>query len=94
MPVANIVDHRTNSYNVNVMAIFEDSYHDNVVKDATQFEVIDDIMYLGIKETTIEKAIMYATTYIKSRVTLYLYNVGEENYSDYDTIEDAIKNRV
>lgn len=88
MPIANIVDCRTNRYNINVMVVFEDSWHDNCIKDATQFNFVDNIDYLGIKETTVERAIKFANKRFTNEVTLYLYDVGECNYIDYSYIDN------
>ena len=87
MPICNIIDRRSNNYNSNIMAIFEDSWHDNGAKDGTHFEVDDQIIYLGIKSTNVENAIKYANQEFTSSVTLFLYDVGANNVSDYDTIE-------
>lgn len=93
MPVSNIIDRRTNIYNVEVMVIFEDSWHDNDIEGGTKFEQIDKVDYIGIELTTIETAIKYAAQeWPNHYVTLYLYDVGTENYIDYNTI--VIKNGI
>lgn len=56
-------------------------------------------MYLGIRNTTIEEPIQYATNHIKSQVTIYLYDIGLDNSYCYDNIDrlinhDHIKNQV
>jgi hypothetical protein len=89
MPISNIVDKRSNIFNVNIMAVFEDSWHYNCVENATQFDdSIDNITYIGIKQTTIEKAIKYASINWINPVTLYIYDIGTNNYCDYDHIDD------
>jgi hypothetical protein len=89
MPVSNIIDSRTNKYNVNCAVILEESNHDNSIEGATQFEYgdsEDEIMYLGIANTTIEEAIYYVNKNIKSQVTLYLYDIGLNNSYTHDHI--------
>ena len=92
MPVTNIIDNRTNKYDVNIMVIFEDSWHDNTIKGASQFnDSIDDIDYLGIKRTTIASALRYAQEHISSEVTLYIYDIGCNNHINYDYIDENNK---
>lgn len=49
MPIANIIDKRTNNKDVIVEAIFEPSAHDNCCEGATQFSP-DGLMDMGYKE--------------------------------------------
>ena len=88
MPICNIIDGRKNHYDVNVMAIIEDSWHDNVCPNATQFPTSDDIVdYLGIRNTTIENVIKYATQeWPMHPLTLFLYDSNSNNHVSYETI--------
>lgn len=92
MTVANIVDRRTNKYDVHVDVVFEPSFHDNHVPGATQFlKEEKSIVVAELVKTTIEYAIKYAEKW-NYAVTVYLYNydsnpLGElkhqsENYHD------------
>ena len=84
MPIANIIDRRTNKYNVDVLAIFEPSCHDNITQGATAFEYLKeedcDTHYDEIPATTISNAIEYAQKW-SYPMTLFLYDVG----SNFDT---------
>ena len=92
MPITNIVDKRTNKYNVDVMAIFEDSWHNDSSENTLQFNITNNgIEYIGIRKTTITRAIKYAEQHISSDVTLFIYDVGVENYVDYDYIDENNK---
>lgn len=92
MPIVNIVDERRNKYDVNVMAILEDAWHDNCIDGATYHnsDVGDEISYIGIQKTTIENIIKLANEkWGNIQLTLFLYDVGENNYFDYVTITKA-----
>jgi hypothetical protein len=91
MPVSNIVDRRTNSYNVNCMVVFEESWHDNSIDGSTQFnDEKEEIMCLYIKSTTVGKAIKYANLNYKLDITMFIYDLDEKECCDYDTIDDNL----
>jgi hypothetical protein len=79
MPVVNIVDHRTNKYNVEVDAVFEPAWHDNSIKGSTKFNKTKDKDFFieGTNKTTVEDAIDYINQRFKKiPVTMYLYDSG------------------
>ncbi len=88
MPICNIVDRRKNCYNINIVAVIEDSWHDNTCLDATQFSDTNDIVdYLCIKNTTIENVIKYvAQEWPNQSITLFLYDIDTNHIVDYETI--------
>ena len=96
MPLHNIIDKRSNRYNVNVMCIFEDAWHDNCKYDKKLPEE-DQLMYLGIANTTIASALGFvAQEYPQALVTMYLCDVdpNTNNAIDYKTImEDPVTPR-
>ena len=81
MPLANIVDHRSNKYCIKVDAVFEPSWHDNSIKDkhktTTQFPIpeTDEFHCEDLNKTTVVEAIEYANRW-EQPVTLYLYDYG------------------
>jgi len=90
MPVANIVDNRSNQYDVTVDVVLELSSHNNSIKGATQFSksknkfTIDDL-----NKTTIEDAINHVNQKFKNdAITLYLYDAGSSPAEDYEDIFD------
>ena len=86
MPICNIVDDRSNKYNVVCSVIFQHSCHDNRRSEATQFKEKDNILYLGIQETTIVDAIAYIKQdYPDPEITMFLYDPNL-NYYNYLTI--------
>jgi hypothetical protein len=89
MPIYNIIDKRTNNKNARVMAVLEDSHHDYTIKECNNLDITaaDAIMYLGIASTTIRDVIGWVTQqYPEDDLTLFLYDVGCDNYADYETI--------
>ena len=75
--ICNIVDRRTNSYDVNIDAIFEPSQHDNSVKGATQFTWGNETFtYDELSNTTIVRAIEFANEQWDCPVTLFIYDRG------------------
>ena len=75
--ITNIIDHRTNSYNVRVDVVFEPSQHDNSIEGATQFFWGQDIFsYDDLCNTTIVEAIEYARKW-DCPVTMFLYNLDD-----------------
>ena len=88
MPV-HIEDNRSgNPTTDNVMAIFEDSWHDNAPGRADNFDDSEEVvLYMGIRNTTVDMAVKYANqTWPSNDVTLYIYDIGDNNYADYDSI--------
>lgn len=77
MPIANIIDKRSNSYNVNVSVAYEPSWHDNTCQNATQFDEPDSVDFdiEIIANTTVGEAIAHATKW-PELVTLYIYDIG------------------
>ena len=74
--ICNIVDHRTNKYDVNVDAIFEPSQHDNSIEGATKFTWGNGTFsYDELLDTTIVTAIEHGNIW-DCPVTLFLYNRG------------------
>lgn len=74
MPVANIVDKRTNKYDVVCEIIYEPSCQDNKCKGATQFERHDHVFYEELPKGTIAEAIKHCEQY-EGGITLYLYDL-------------------
>ena len=90
MPVANISDHRTNKVCADVMAIIEDSWHDNTCDNATQFNYPPwekEVSGLSIARTTIADVIAYVNQTYEHDITLYLHDLGTVGFDDYQTIE-------
>lgn len=75
MPIANIIDNRSNRYDVNIDAIFEPSCSDNSVKGATVFNIERKFFYDQLYKTTVISAINFAKKW-DIPVTLYMYNPG------------------
>lgn len=89
MPIHNIVDKRTNHYDIHVKAVIEGSWHDNSIHNATQFEETNDNVIVYVKKTTIDHMIRYAAQeWPNLPVTLFLYDPLPEDYYDYETIID------
>lgn len=75
--INNIVDHRTNKYNVHCDAIFEPSCHDNSIKGATQFTWgTQTFTYEELLNTTIVRAIEHAQKF-GCPVTMFLYDIDK-----------------
>jgi hypothetical protein len=75
--ICNIIDRRTNSYNVCCDVCFEPSQHDNSIEGATKFTWgREEFGYDELKNTTIVLAIEYAQKY-DCPVTMFLYDVSE-----------------
>jgi len=96
MPVHNIIDHRSNRYLVDVMAVFESRDHDDDVEGASQFGKHSGVQeeectYLGIAVTTIDRAVRFAQReWPTLPVTLYLYDVGTHNVADYGGLSEQL----
>lgn len=87
--IANVVDNRTNKYDVNIDAVFEPSWHDNGIENATKFPQINSIMYEELCGTTVQEAIHHASQWLYP-ITLFLYDPGglhltAENEFDFDS---------
>lgn len=92
MPVSNIVDKRTNKYDVNCMIVLENSWHDNSIEGATQFdESEEDITCIYIKQTTVQRAIACVNLHYKIHITVFLYDVHDDEHFDYQTITDDLQ---
>ena len=77
--ISNIVDRRTNTYDVNVDAVFEPCQHDNSIEGATQFTWgNEEFSYDELSGTTIVAAIEYARKW-DCPVTLFLYDRGSND---------------
>ncbi len=72
--IANIIDKRTNKYDVRCDVAFEPSWHDNTIKGATQFYKVRTFSYDELKNTTVVEAIEFARQWDCS-VTMYIYDV-------------------
>lgn len=83
MPISNIVDRRTNIYDVKCDAIYEPSCHDNSIEDATQFDCTEELQYEEKLGTTVYSALRYADRW-KGCITVFLYDVGQATA----TVED------
>lgn len=88
MPVHNIVDKRKNKFNVECEVHIEDSWHDNSFPGATQFPNNGYLTCDSIARTTIDLAIKYCNMKYDRPMTLFLYDVGFERSSDYQTLID------
>lgn len=73
--IFNIVDTRTNRFNVNVDVVLEPSAHDNCVKGSTQADEVDSWICKQLYNTTIKEAIDFANE-LDGQVTIFLYNPG------------------
>ena len=72
--IANIIDERTNKYDVRCDVAFEPSWHDNSIEGATQFYRVRVFSYEQLQNTTIVQAIEFANQWDCS-VTMYVYDV-------------------
>ena len=74
MSVGNIIDHRTNSYCVEVDVVFEPSSHDNNVPGATQFYRSKKMFDCDtLDKTTVADAIKYCEKFLYP-ITIFLYD--------------------
>lgn len=72
--IANIIDKRTNKYDVRCDIAFEPSWHDNSIKGATQFYRTRTFSYDEKRNTTIVEAIEFAQQWDEP-VTMFVYDV-------------------
>lgn len=71
--INNIVDKRTNPYDVRCDVAFEPSWHDNSIDGSTKFSISKVFTYDELVNTTIVDAIAYATRW-DCPVTMFLYD--------------------
>ncbi len=76
--VFNIVDNRSNKYDVNVDAVYEPSCRDNGIEGASQADEYDPWGVTQLYNTTISHAIEYAECIIEGPVTIFLYDAGSK----------------
>jgi len=77
--ICNIVDHRTNKYDVNVDAVFKPSQKDNNRDGSTKFTWGNgSFEYEELSATTIGRAIEFANDRWDCPVTLFLYDRGSD----------------
>lgn len=88
--ITNIVDRRTNTYNILCDAVFEPCWHDNnVTGSTTVFPLDDTFTYDELPRTAIAAAIRYANDkWPDVPTTVYLY--------DWESLDesDVIKSEV
>jgi hypothetical protein len=72
--IANVIDKRTNKYDVRCDVAFEPSWHDNTIKGATQFMKSRTFSYDELRNTTIVRAIEFAQQWDCS-VTMFVYDL-------------------
>lgn len=72
--IANVIDKRTNKYDVRCDVAFEPSCQDNSIKGATQFYRVRVFSYDELRNTTIVQAIEFAQQW-DFAVTMYVYDV-------------------
>lgn len=72
--IANIIDSRTNKYDVRCDVAFEPSWHDNTIKGATQFWRTRTFSYEEKRNTTLAQAIEFAQQWDEP-VTMFIYDV-------------------
>jgi len=72
----NIVDCRANNYDINVDAVFEPSYRDNIMTGASQAFKDNSWTISSEYDITIEKVIAKANQEWKTPVTVFLYDAG------------------
>lgn len=72
--IANVIDKRTNKYDVRCDVAFEPSWHDNTIEGATQFYRTRTFSYEESRNTTIVQAIEFAQQWDEA-VTMFVYDV-------------------
>lgn len=72
--IANVIDNRTNKFDVRCDVAFEPSWHDNTIKGATQFWRTRSFTYEEKRNTTIAQAIEFAREW-DFAVTMFVYDV-------------------
>lgn len=75
MALANVIDRRTNSYNVFCDVVFEPSYHDNSIEGSSQFDKTNEFTVDDFNDVSFHKVLTLARKY-KCPVTAYLYDQG------------------
>lgn len=90
MPVVNIVDNRTNKYDIEIDAVFEPAYNDNSIKGATKFKkspTKKEFYIDSLNKTTLQDAINYINDKQKFKnipVTIFIYDSGSSPTGDCD----------
>lgn len=72
--IANVIDKRTNKYDVRCDVAFEPSWHDNTIKGASQFFRTRTFSYEELRNTTVVQAIEFAHQWDEP-VTMFVYDV-------------------
>ncbi len=75
MPLANIVDRRSNEYYVRCDVVFEPSCNDNSIKGASQFDEETELDVMYVDNIGIYSMIEWANKW-QGPVTAFLYDVG------------------
>lgn len=83
--IGNIIDNRSNQYDIHVDVIYEPSWADNNHRGATQFPIVQSskFIYEWAFNITVEDAIRTATN-LSDHVTVHLYDAGyiERHHDD------------
>lgn len=74
----NIIDKRINIYNVNIVAVFEPSFHDNKIDGASIADEYDMFAIYDMSNITIADAIKIADEKWSGPVTLFLYDADSD----------------
>lgn len=88
MPIVNIVDHRSNKYDVEIDVVAEPAWHDNSIKGSSQFKKPNskkEFYIDGLNKTTLQDAINYINNnnrYNDIPVTIFLYDAGSNPTGD------------
>lgn len=72
--IANVIDKRTNKFDVRCDVAFEPSWHDNTIEGATQFWRTRSFSYEEKRNTTIVQAIEFAQQWDEP-VTMFIYDL-------------------
>lgn len=83
MQSCNIIDRRTNRNDDRIMVVFEDNWHN--FPDELPNE--DVVVYLGIRNTTINLALKYAAQEWAHPISIFLYDTGVDNHINFETIQ-------
>lgn len=75
MPVVNVVDRRTNKYDVRCDVVYEPAWHDNSITGATKFKKTEHFSCDKIYDTTIQNVLKKD---FDEEVTLFLYDFGSK----------------
>lgn len=83
MPAANVIDRRSNQYDITCDAVFEPSCHDNYCKNATKFESTNEFTVAELWNTTVADAVVFAEQW-DCPVTVYLYDLDDTHLKDLE----------